>query len=154
MIMKRISIAACLFVVACGGGQDGDPAGEPEPTAYEDMNFEQRVVFMNEVVLPEMKTIFVAFDPKFEGMGCATCHGNGAIDGTYAMPSNEVPRLPATEEEFYEYIKDPEHAKWSQWMQEKVWPEMARLLEVPVFDPEKNPNGFSCHNCHKVEGEP
>ena len=152
MIMKRISIAVCLFVAACGGGQDDDPAAEP--TAYKDMSFEQRVMFMNDVVLPEMKAIFVAFDPKFEGMSCVTCHGNGTIDGTYAMPSSEVPRLPATEEEFLEYIKDPEKGKWSQWMMDEVWPEMARLLEVPVYDPEKNPNGFSCSNCHKVEGQP
>ena len=153
MIMKRISIAACLFVAACGGSQDTDPGAEPEPTAYVDMNFEQRMAFMNEVVLPEMKPIFVAFDPKFEAMSCATCHGKGATDGTYAMPSNEVPRLPASEEEFYEYIKDPEKGKWSQWMMDEVWPEMARLLQVPMYD-ENTPNGFSCSNCHKHDGQP
>jgi hypothetical protein len=153
MVIKRISIAACLFVVACGDGQDVGPAVEAEPTAYEEMNFEQRHAFMTDVVLPEMKETFVAFDPKFQDMTCATCHGSGATDGSYAMPSGDIPRLPATEEAFYEYIKDPEHGKWSQWMMDEVWPQMADLLQVPVFDHEKNPTGFSCSNCHKHEGQ-
>lgn len=151
MITKRIAIAACLFLAACGGSDDDTT--EPEPTAYEDMTFDQRVVFMNNVVLPQMKATFVKFDPKFEGMGCVTCHGDGATDGTYAMPSPQIPRLPATEEEFYEYVKDPEHGRWAQWMLDEVWPQMANLLQVPMFDPEKNPTGFSCSNCHMVEGQ-
>jgi hypothetical protein len=154
MVMKRISIAACLFVAACGDGQEGMPDVESDPTAYEDMDFEQRHAFMNEVVLPQMTEIFVAFDPKLEGMSCATCHGDGATDGSYAMPSPQLPVLPSTEEAFGEYVKDPEHARWSQFMLDEVWPKMATLLQVAPFDPETNPNGFSCHNCHKVEGEP
>jgi cytochrome c553 len=153
MVMKRISIAVCLLVAACGDAQESEPV-EPEPTAYEDMNFEQRYAFMNNVVLPEMKAIFVKFDPKFETMTCATCHGAGATDGSYAMPASDLPRLPATEEEFAVYMMDPEHAKWGQWMIDEVWPQMANLLKVAPFDPMTSPNGFSCHNCHKVEGEP
>jgi hypothetical protein len=152
MVMKRISIAACLFVVACGGGQDSGPDVEPEPTAYEDMNFDQRFAFMSDVVLPQMTEVFVAFDPKFEGMGCATCHGDGATDGSFVMPSPQIPALPATEEAFYEYVKDPEHARWSQFMLDQVWPQMASLLEVAPFDPASNPDGFSCSNCHTAEG--
>ncbi|MDI1442628.1 hypothetical protein [Polyangium sp. 6x1] len=151
MNMKRISMAVCLFVAACGG-EDGGPAAEP--TAYADMSFEERVVFMNDVVLPEMKEVFVAFDPKFEAMSCATCHGNGATDGTYTMPSPQIPVLPGTEEAFLEYVKDPEAARWSQFMLDKVSPRMAELLQVAVFDHETNPNGFSCHNCHTLEGVP
>jgi hypothetical protein len=151
MMMKRISIAACLFVAACGGQDDG-PDAQAEPTAYEEMNFEQRHAFMSDVVLPEMKKTFVAFDPKFEDMSCATCHGSGATDGSYAMPSSDIPLLPATEEEFYEYVKDPEHGKWSMWMMEEVWPQMADLLQIPVYS-ETNPTGFSCSNCHMHEGQ-
>lgn len=152
MIMKRLSIAVCLFVAACGGGADGEPATEPEPTAYEDMSFEQRGAFMRDVVLPEMTEIFVAFDPSFEGMDCATCHGDGATDGSFAMPSAQIEVLPGSEEEFYEYIKDPEKARWSQFMMEQVWPRMADLLQVEKFDHETSPGGFSCHNCHTLEG--
>lgn len=153
MVMKRISVAACLFIASLLAACGGDDGGTPEPTAYEDMTFDERFAFMNDVVLPEMKKTFVAFDPKFEAMTCATCHGSGAADGTYAMPTGDIPRLPPTEEEFYEYIKDEENAKWALWMQDTVWPQMADLLKVEMFS-EENPTGFSCSNCHKVDGQP
>jgi cytochrome c553 len=150
MITKRLSIALCLFVTACGGGDDGEPATTPEPTAYKDMSFDQRAAFMTKVVLPEMQETFVAFDAKFESMSCATCHGAGATDGTYAMPSPEIAPLPP-EEEFAEYMMDPEHAKWGQFMLDEVWPQMAKLLQVPVYDPATHTDGFSCANCHTVK---
>jgi len=151
MIMKRLSIAVCLLVAACGGAEDGEPAAEP--TAYQDMSFEQREAFMRDVVLPQMTETFVAFDAQFEGMDCKTCHGDGATDGSFAMPSPQIPVLPATEEAFLEYVKDPENARWSQFMVDQVWPQMASLLEVAMFDHEANPAGFSCSNCHTVEGQ-
>ena len=81
-MIKRISMAMCLLLAACNGGEESEPEPTPEPTAYEDMSFQQREVFMSEVVLPKMKEIFVAFDPKFSSMSCATCHGGGATDGS------------------------------------------------------------------------
>jgi hypothetical protein len=148
MMIKRTSMALCLLLAACNGGEESAPA--PEPTNYEDMSFQQREVFMTDVVLPQMKEIFVAFDPKFSTMDCKTCHGGGASDGSYAMPSQDIPKLPATEEAFGEYVKDPEHARWSQFMLDKVWPPMASMLQVAKFDPATNPTGFSCSNCHTV----
>ena len=153
MTRERLSIAVGLFVAACGGAEDREPHAEPEPTAYQDMSFEQREAFMGNVVLPQMTEIFVTFEAKFEGMDCKTCHGDGATDGSFAMPSPQIAVLPATEEAFAEYVKDPEHARWSQFMIDQVWPQMASLLQVAKFDPASNPGGFSCHNCHTVEGE-
>lgn len=150
-ITKRVLMAVCLLVAACGSGEDGESA-EPQPTAYKDMTFAQREAFMTDVVLPQMKKTFVAFDAKFEAMDCKTCHGNGATDGTYAMPTPQIAVLPATEEAFAEYVKDPEHARWSQFMLDEVWPQMAALLKVDKFDPATTPTGFSCSNCHTVEG--
>lgn len=152
-MIKRISMALCLLLAACNGGEESEPDPTPEPTAYEDMSFQQREVFMSEVVLPQMKEIFVAFDPKFSSMSCATCHGGGATDGTYAMPSPQIPELPGSEEAFAEYVKDPEHARWSQFMLDEVWPPMADLLQVAKFDPSTNPTGFSCSNCHTHAAE-
>jgi len=150
MFMKRISMALCLLVAACGDGADGEPT--PEPVAYKDMSFEQREAFMYDVVLPQMKDTFVAFDAKYETtMSCETCHGNGVADGSFAMPSAQIAPLPGTEEEFYAALEDPEFARWSEFMLEKVWPQMASLLQVPVYDPEATPEGFSCSNCHTHE---
>ena len=152
MVMKRISIAVCLFVAACGGEEDGGPDGEQEPVAWQDMSFEQREEYMTDVVLPEVRETFVAFDAKFETMGCATCHGDGATDGTYTMPSPQIAVLPGTEEAFLEYAKDPEHARWSDFMFQKVVPQMADLLQVERYDPTTHTGTFSCHNCHTLDG--
>lgn len=145
--MKRIWIAVGLFVAACGGGEDDTPS------AWKDMSFEQREEFMRDVVLPRMKEVFVAFDAKFEGMDCVTCHGDGAFDGSYAMPSPQLTVLPGTEEAFIEkYETDPEHARWSDFMFEQVVPEIASLLQVPRYDPLTQTGTFSCHNCHMLDG--
>jgi hypothetical protein len=150
MKTRYIVSAAWLVVAACGGAPD-DSTGQAESKAYPNMTFEERALFMNDVVLPKMTETFVAFDVKFAGMSCGTCHGTGATNGSYAMPSAEIPKLPASEEEFYEYVKDPEHARWSQFMMDEVWPRMATLLKVPMFDPSTHPGGFSCSNCHMAK---
>jgi hypothetical protein len=143
MSIQRTSIAVFLMFSGC----------DSEPTRYEDMNFEQRREFMTDIILPEMQRTFVEFEAEFATMTCATCHGGGASDGTYAMPSPDLPRLPPTEEAFIEYVKDPEHARWSQFMMDDVWPQMIDLLDVEPFDPMKNLTGFSCSNCHMAEGQ-
>lgn len=147
---KSLAILACLLIAACGSSQD-DGSADPQPTAYAQMNREQRVAFMSAVVVPQMTPIFAAFDPKFKNLSCVTCHGNGASDGTFAMPSPQIPPLPGSEEAFMEYIKDPEHARWSQFMLDQVWPKMADLLKVDKYDP-AHPDGFSCSNCHTLMG--
>lgn len=149
IMVKRILVVLSLFVAACGSAGDEQPT---EPTSYKDMNFEQREAFMTNVVVPQMRETFVAFDPKFESLSCVTCHGKGATDGTYAMPTADILPLPATEEAFFAKIEqDPEFAKWSQFMLDKVYPQMAEMLDEPLYDPMKQPNGFSCANCHTVQ---
>jgi hypothetical protein len=134
-------------------GCSSAPAGAPSdaaPKRYAEMTFEERALFMNDVIVPRMRETFVAFDAKFATLSCANCHGEGVTNGSYAMPSASVPKLPGSEEAFFEYIKDPEHARWSQFMMDKVWPQMAALLDVPMFDPSTHAEGFSCSNCHTL----
>ncbi|XXX82325.1 hypothetical protein WMF30_26575 [Sorangium sp. So ce134] len=155
-VMRRISVAACLFVAACGGADDEqDPAdGEPDPVAWKDMSSEERAAYMTTVVLPRMKEVFVAYDPKYESMDCTTCHGDDAVERAYAMPSPQILPLP-NEEEFLDWVGDPEHperAEWATFMYDEVVPAMADLLQVPRFDPETMTGEFSCANCHTVEG--
>ena len=151
MNWKSLSIVAVVSMsAACAGTDEGIGAEK----SYAEMNFEERALFMNDVVLPKMKATFSAFDSKFGSLSCGSCHAEGVSSGTYRMPSSDLVRLPASEEEFHEYVKDPEHGRWAQFMMEKVWPEMAGLLKVKMYDPEHGIEGFSCHNCHKVYGEP
>ena len=146
---KRLLIAVWLLVPACSGGPDAASAEGSAPSAYAEMNFAQRYLFMNDVVMPDMRDAFVAFDAKFANMSCATCHGKGASNGSFAMPSADITVLP-TEEQFPEYVKDPKHARWAQFMLDQVWPKMAALLKAPMYDPVTHA-GFSCANCHTVE---
>jgi hypothetical protein len=130
MTRKHFTIAVLLLAAACG---------EEAPATYAEMDFDQRIAFMTEVVLPEMREV---------------CHGSGASDGTYAMPSPDLPRLPASEEAFFAYLEeDPEHARWGQFMMEETWPRMAELLAAPVFDPVTEPEGSSCSDCHMHDGQ-
>lgn len=149
MSSKLFPVLAAFLVAACGSDQDELPP-DPAPTSYSQMSHEQRIAFMTTTVLPQMKPLFVAFDAKFQNMSCATCHGNGATDGTYAMPSPQIPAIPGSEEAFLEYIKDPEHLRWATFMQDQVWPKIVELLHVPKFDPMTNAAGFSCTGCHTL----
>ena len=136
-----LALAATVSLAACTAD---------EPLTYPEMSFEQRFQFMNDVVLPEMRATFSEFDPAYASMTCATCHGSGAAEGTYTMPSADLPILPS-EEEFPEYAMRPEISAWATFMVDDVWPQMADLLDMPMFDPAANPAGLSCANCHLGE---
>ncbi len=126
----------------------------PSEVAWKDMNYDQRREFMKKTVMPKMKPIFKDFDRKmFAEFTCETCHGKGASDRKYKMPSPDIHPLPSTPEAFQAKLKtEPTWPKWTKFMGEKVEPAMAGLLSMPVFDP-KNPSkdAFSCAACHKLE---
>src|SRR3954470_3579809 len=113
------------------------------------MNREQRIYFMEHEVLPQMKTVFVAFDPKFSNMNCKTCHGDGAHAGTFKMPNPQLKELPGTEESFMAWVaKDANAARYAKFMGEQVTPKMAELLHMQAFNPETKSGDFSCGACH------
>jgi hypothetical protein len=148
--MKRIALL--LTVAACGSKS---PPAQPEPPKkFEDMNKEQRLQFMKEVVLPRTKAAFVEFDPKYESMDCATCHGDGATDGTFDMPNPKLPVLPGSEEAFMAWIgQDAEAARYTEFMFGTLEPLMGELLQVKVFDPKTGTGDFSCDDCHTLTQE-
>lgn len=143
-----------LAATACGGGrtEPAKPASAAAPTAYKDMNLEQRETFMKEVVVPTMAPLWAAFDPKLPALDCKTCHGKGADDGSWEMPNPEIEVLPSTPEAYAEFAKRGDHGVWTTFMAEKVEPEMAKLLGMTPFDPKTMTGEFSCNSCHTLEG--
>lgn len=165
--MKNLSFAAMfvgLLTAACGGGKAApttpepteptepgaeSPAAEPDaPVAWKDLEFSARKKLMKEKVLPEMKLLFAEFDSaKFADVTCQTCHGEGAIDGSFEMPNEALPLLPSTQEGWQKLGADK--PTWMEFMATKVKPRMAALLGVPEMDPQHPENGgFGCYACH------
>jgi len=116
------------------------------PAVWKDMNHAQRMDFMKHTVFPKMKDEFAGFDAKrYADMNCKTCHGDGAADGSFAMPNAKLPPVPATPDGFKKLMaKKPDACKF---MMGKVVPDMAGMLNEPAYDP-KTQQGFGCHGCH------
>src|SRR5215471_11898407 len=146
---------ACAIAGRAVPGGAADEAAKPaaKKVDWEKMNKDERKKYMKTVVAPEMKKLFVAFDAKhYSNMGCPTCHGDSATDGTFKMPNPKLPKLPQpTDRAGFQALmqKKPDIAKF---MGTKVKPTMASLLNMPESTP-ANPAGFSCYNCHTKEGE-
>jgi hypothetical protein len=131
----------------------GKDVGPPE-VAWKDMTFKQKRAYMKAAVTPTMKPIFQAFDgKKFSNFTCETCHGKGAVDRKFKMPSPDIHPLPNTHEAFEAMMKkEPTWPKWTKFMAEQVEPPMGKMLGLPIFDPKKPVEGaFGCANCHRLE---
>jgi hypothetical protein len=115
------------------------------PVNWDAMDKAARGKYMKDVVMPKMKEVFTAFDPKYSDMKCTTCHGSAALSGSFAMPNAELPKLPEDMAKFKELAaKNP---KMTEFMLKQVKPEMAKLLNEPEWTPETK-TGFGCTNCH------
>ncbi|MGE0395956.1 MAG: hypothetical protein AB7T06_04440 [Kofleriaceae bacterium] len=145
--MTRFAVVVVL--AACGA--PSKPAEPAKPLVWKDMNLEQRTNYMKEVVLPTAKDAFVAFDKKYETMDCMTCHGDGAKDGSFEMPNAKLKPLPNTEEAFMAWVaKEPEAARYAEFMATKLQPLMGQLLNETVYDPQTKTGELGCSTCHTL----
>lgn len=115
----------------------GDPPLEEllAPGEWEGMDSTGRARFMREVVMPTMRPLFVESDSeRFASFTCASCHGQGAADGTFAMPSSDLPTLGGAPADANEA-----HKQMTDFMRNIVKPKMAELLGQPEM---------RCGKCH------
>jgi hypothetical protein len=147
--MKPVIVAA-LFAAACGANptstadttpREGNAAAVLPDVPFEDLDHDQRVEFMKQKVVPTMKPIFQAHDPKdFADFGCQTCHGDGFKQGNFEMPNPKLPKLDFAN--IGKYKRED-----VEWMKTQVFPTMGKLLRIPLQSAD-NPKGFNCLNCH------
>ena len=147
----RFTAVALVLLAACGGSH-AKPADPPSPTTWKDMNADQRKKFMEDVVMPKAKEVFVAFDAeKYQDLDCKTCHGPGADDGSFELPNPAIAPLPNTPEAFQaKMAADPDFQRFTPFMAQKVEPMMAELLQLTPFDPATMTGEFGCANCHQL----
>jgi hypothetical protein len=115
--------------------QEELPQQQLAPGAWQSMDLAARKRFMSEVVMPTMRPLFVDSDPeRFATFSCSSCHGQGAADRAFAMPSADLPSLggPAAD-------SDEHKQRMTDFMRNTVKPRMAELLG----DAE-----LRCSNCH------
>jgi len=136
-----------------GGAEEEGPVVGPPQVAWKDMTEKQRGRFMGKVVMPTMKPLFQTFDPKgFKDFDCETCHGEGAKKHTFKMPNPDIFVLPGDEAGFAALAK--EKGDWMKFMATQVKPQMAKLLDMPEFDPaHADKGGFGCFACHTHKEE-
>jgi cytochrome c553 len=149
------SAAAPETAPAAAPAAGGKVVGPPE-VAWKDLTADQKTKFMKAVVTPKMRKLFQEFDAdKFKKVDCSTCHGKNAREVKFKMPNAaaEIAPLPPTPEAYKVAMeKKPTWPKWSQFMGEKVEPQMAALLGKPTFDPKKpDPAAFGCVACHTLD---
>lgn len=148
-LFLSLSLAGAL-ASACGGSsapaespegsEEAGSAAAPEETKkFDDMSAPEKMKHMKTVVAPVMAKVFQESSSEYENFSCATCHGPGAKNGNFEMPTKDLP--PLDDEEM------AEHPEVTQFMIERVVPEMAKLLGEEPFNPETH-EGFGCFDCH------
>jgi len=156
--MRKVLVSLFLLIPLISAGarlaHGKDKVVGPPEVAWKDMTYAQKRAYMKVAVLPTMKPVFQEFDAKkFKSFTCETCHGKDGADRKFKMPSNGIHPLPGTKEGFEAALKtEPTWPKWTEFMSQKVEPAMGKLLDIPVFNPQKPVEGaFGCNRCHKLE---
>ena len=122
------------------------PTAAPEANVpWDAKSRDQKLEVMRKVVMPKMKAAFQGFDAKkYADFSCATCHGAGAKDKSFTMPSPDLPAL-SPEDGFKKDMAA--HPEVTKFMMQTVVPEMAAAIGEAPYDPATG-KGFGCFDCH------
>jgi hypothetical protein len=161
MSCRRLAFVLGTFalIAACGGGGEAIPAPatpsgrppgagvyQPGPGEWARWTHDDKLAWMKKTVSPKMHDLFVAVDtPRYGDMSCKTCHGEGAIEGSFTMPNPELPKLDPSPAGFEKLSKT--NPKMFEFMVKQVEPTLASLIGEKPYD-EKTKLGFNCFRCH------
>jgi hypothetical protein len=131
------------------GSGSADKGGTGSGSAtwdFDKLTHEEQADYMKKQVVPTMKPLFQKFDAKhYANFGCKTCHGKDPKAAKFKMPTPDLPKL-----DFAALKAGKQKPNVAKWMGEVVEPEMAKLLQKPVYNPEKpDPSQFGCLGCHE-----
>jgi hypothetical protein len=142
-----------LFAVASCASRARPSAAPPTPSnTWSAQTWEDHHDTMTFLILPNMAPVFQRFaQSPYPSMTCRTCHGADAEAVQYKMPHGLPALDPAHLPDAHD--RDPRRARLAKFMIDEVTPRMADLLSVPRYDP-RTKTGFSCFNCHPVQGTP
>ncbi len=145
------AVISSAAVLACA-------ARPPGKLSWEAMDSKQRVVFMDSVVVPRMRSIFMEYDPhKYAKMDCFPCHDRDRSAG-WRMPNPDlaldVACLEGKATSFYGSEEAAvSMAAMNAFMRERVQPAMAALLGRTSVGPGKkaSANEIDCFACHTLD---
>ena len=142
--LRRWAIVLALPAAACTGAQSPSPAArstQAPAVPWLRMTPEQKYEYMRTTVMPEMKALFMRFDPhRYAAMGCVPCHTRGPGPPDYKMPNIDLPLDPSTCEPGPG--ADPSMVAMNRFMTDQVGPKMGELLGKEFN---------SCYWCHVNE---
>lgn len=154
-----------LVFSSCGSSSDGaagdtdtDVTSGNEQAAtistaenWEALSHGDKMAWMDVQVVPHMQALFQEFDSERYGeLDCATCHGEGASERNFAMPSASLPALHPTGTDEQRAMVS-QYGPMVQFMFQRVLPDMQTLVGAPDYD-EETEAGFSCYSCHPHAG--
>lgn len=159
-----IFTVAAVFPLACGkdkapttapapdttdvAADDAVAADPAQPKTWSSMGWDEKKQHMMDEVTPTMAGLFQGMSAEhYADFNCVTCHGPGAKEGQFKMPSPSLPKLPPNGDFAKLMEAKPDVMKF---MSEQVVPEMAALLDMPAYDHATN-EGFGCYGCHQSE---
>ena len=149
-----LSKAAIFFLVAalmasaiwgCYPKRVGPPGSDGKPLTWAEMNRRQRKAHMAAVVVPRAGEVFRSWRPeRFAKIECTLCHGKGAAEGNFSMPTDHLPRLSG---DFLLGSEFAEHPETTRLKLGRLVPVMAEALGVKKFSLITR-RGFGCYSCH------
>ncbi len=133
----------CLSLWSCKVGRETVVQGKDQ--RWDALSFGDKMTYMTDVVSPEMKRRFQAFDAeRFADFSCATCHGSGVDDGTYAMPNPDLPHL--REKGFYK-----EHRKTDPEIVKFMWNGVEKPVAQMLGQSAGHSGELDCWTCHVID---